>query len=178
MHLVSVNCDSLHVPLYKEKSFLSRPASLSGIFHNLRIHRNITRKSLALRFDLSEQYVSSIEDGRKFGSLRFFLKCAEFFGANPNCVKCKWANESVRRYGDRLRAKLCLDNQGFLFMTEKEILLGCVSSFFRNRHGSVNRFKYSKRNFQVPVHHRNRALIAHYIEKIRCLEGVQDGVSR
>ena len=110
MQLVHVNRDLLHVPLYKKARSLSRPDSLSGIFHRLRIHRNLTCKSLALRFGVSEDYVSAIESGSKFPSLKFCLMCAQEFGANPNWVKSKYCNEATIRFSNRLRAKLCLDN--------------------------------------------------------------------
>jgi len=109
MHLISVGGDIKHQPLYKIRYPLTRPGSLPFIFRGLRIHRNLTKRTLARKFGFTEEYVSAIESGSKFPSLRYCLLCADTFGANPNWVKTKWAKESIRRFSDRLMVRLGLE---------------------------------------------------------------------
>ena len=87
-----------------------RPNSLAGIFSNIRIDRHLSCEDLAIKFHLSLKYVTQIHNGQTFGSLAFFLKCAELFDANPNWVKIKWANESSGLSHNRLLHRLGLNN--------------------------------------------------------------------
>ncbi len=59
-------------------------------------------------------------------------------------------------------------------MSEREILIGCLQSFFRNRHKTRNRFKNSKRNPQriISVHRRYCELCRYYIRRIRALDAI------
>jgi len=75
----------------------------------MRIHRNLTRRSLAQRAGVSEDYVAAVESGSKFPSLKFCLMCGQEFGANPNWVKNKWVNERVSRFLRSLRKRLDLE---------------------------------------------------------------------
>jgi len=75
----------------------------------MRIHRNLTRGSLAQRAGFSEEYVSKVENGSIYPSLKFCLMCADLFGANPNWVKNKWANERVYRFSRSLKMRLDLE---------------------------------------------------------------------
>ena len=109
MHVISGGGDLLHQPLYKIRCPLTRPGSLPSIFRGLRINRNLTKKGLARRFGFTEEYVSAIEAGSKFPSLRYCLLCADEFGANPSWVKTKWAHDAIRRFSDRLMVRLGLD---------------------------------------------------------------------
>ena len=109
MHSISGGRDLLHSPLYRSSRHLSRQDSLSYFFRKMRVHRNLTKKRLALEFGFTEEYVSAIESGSKFPSLRYCLLCADLFGANPNWVKTKWATEVVARFSRRLMARLGLD---------------------------------------------------------------------
>lgn len=109
MHIIQGGCDPLHSPLYRNCRHLSRPNSLPYTFRKLRVYRNLTKKSLARKFGFTEEYVSAIESGSKFPSLRYCLLCADLFGANPNWAKTKWAHEAIRRFSDRLMVRLGLD---------------------------------------------------------------------
>jgi transcriptional regulator with XRE-family HTH domain len=110
MHLIAYGPKLGHSPPYQKRRHLARPDSLGRIFHNLRIHRNLTAAALAEKFGFSEDYVSAIESGSKSPSLKFCLLCGEEFGANPNWVKNKWANERIRCFSDRTKKRLGLDN--------------------------------------------------------------------
>lgn len=109
MHSIPGGRASLHVPLYKNRRPLTRPGSLPSIFRSLRIHRNLTKKELAVKFGFCEEYVSGIESGRIFASLKYCLLCAGLFDANPNWVKSKWAGEAVERFSRRLDVRLGLE---------------------------------------------------------------------
>jgi len=108
MHLAYFQEDHHYTKFYKNKGPLARPNSLAFIFHNLRIHRNLTRKALAQKFGVTEEYVSKVEDGLIFPSIKFCLMCGQEFGANPKWVKNKWVNERVDRFSVRLRKRLGL----------------------------------------------------------------------
>lgn len=110
MHLIAYGPKLGRSPLYQKRRHLARPDSLPRIFHNLRIHRNLTAAALGKKFGFSEDYVSQIESGSKFPSLNFCLKCAEEFGANPGWVKSKWLKEAIERFSDRLMKRLGLDD--------------------------------------------------------------------
>ncbi len=109
MHLISYVPKLGHSPFYQKRSTLTRVDSLPYIFRKLRIHRNMTKRALAAKFSVSEEYVSAIEIGSKFPSLNFCLKCGEEFGANPGWVKSKWAKEAIERFTCRLNKRLSLD---------------------------------------------------------------------
>lgn len=109
MYLIPGGCGLLQIPLYKIGRRSSRPDSLPGIFLKLRLYRGVSRKSLGLKFNLSERYISDIETGIRFPSLRYCLLCAGEFGANPEWVKSKYANEAIYRYSDRIRKRLGLE---------------------------------------------------------------------
>jgi DNA-binding XRE family transcriptional regulator len=108
MHLIYHGPNIVHPPFYPKRISLSRPDSLCSIFRNLRIHHNLTKGALAEKFSVSKEYVSAIESGSKFPSLKFCLLCGEEFGANPNWVKNKWANERISRFSDVVRRRLDL----------------------------------------------------------------------
>lgn len=110
MHLVSYAPRTKLDPFYQKRPFLARPDSLPHLFRKLRQNHNLTKGSLADKFGLSEEYVSSIEGGSKFPSLSFSIKCAREFGINPKYVKSKWAREVIERYSDRLNRRLGLDD--------------------------------------------------------------------
>jgi len=76
----------------------------------MRIHRNLTRKALAQRCGVSEEYVFSIENGSKFPSVMYCLKCSDLFGANPSWIKTKWAKEALERFSNRLMKRLGLND--------------------------------------------------------------------
>lgn len=109
MHLIQGCNHLLRSPLYRSCGHLSRPNSLPYTFRKLRIHRNLTKKSLAHKFGFTEEYVSAIESGSKFPSLRYCLLCADEFGASVGWVKSKWANEAIKRFSARLMVRLGLD---------------------------------------------------------------------
>jgi transcriptional regulator with XRE-family HTH domain len=108
MHLVSGSSDRLHDPLYQFPKSIARPGTLPDIFHKLRVHKNLSCASLSKLLRVSERYIRDIESGTRFSSLRYCLLCADLFGANPNWVKSKYANEAVFRYSVRLRCRLGL----------------------------------------------------------------------
>lgn len=76
----------------------------------MRLYRGLSRGSLSEKFGLSERYISDIETGVRFPSLRYCLLCAGEFGANPNWVKSKYANEAIYRYSSRIRERLGVDD--------------------------------------------------------------------
>ena len=110
MHLVSYGPKIGFKLFYRNRGQLARPDTLPHLFYKLRQNRNLTKRSLADKFGVSEEYVSAIESGSKFPSLNFSLKCAQEFEINPNYVKNKWAKEAIERYGRRLLRRLGLDD--------------------------------------------------------------------
>lgn len=110
MHLVAYGPKIGLKSFYPKRSVLARPYSLPHLFWKLRQNHNLTKRSLADKFGISEEYVSSIESGSKFPSLSFSLKCAREFGINPKYVKSKWAREVIERFSDRLNRRLGLDD--------------------------------------------------------------------
>lgn len=112
MHLIWHGPDIDCLPFYPNAPALSRVDTLPYFFRRMRQHHNLTKGSLAAKFGVSEDYVSSVESGFKFPSLKFCLLCGDLFGANPNWIKNKWANEKVSRFSCRLRRSLDLDDNG------------------------------------------------------------------
>ena len=110
MHLVSYAPRTKLNPFYQKRPSLARPDSLPHLFRKLRQNRTLTKRSLAAKFGLSEEYVFSIESGSKFPSLNFCIKCAREFEINPNYVKSKWAREAIGRFSDRLNRRLGFDD--------------------------------------------------------------------
>jgi transcriptional regulator with XRE-family HTH domain len=106
MHLVSSMMSRSRSSFYPKRRQLCNPYSLPYIFRKLLIDHNLTKAALAAKFGLSEGYVSEIESGSRFPSLRFCLLCANEFGANPEWVKVKYSNAAVSRYSDRLKKRL------------------------------------------------------------------------
>jgi len=76
----------------------------------MRIHKNLTRASLAKKIGFTEEYVSDVESGHIFPNLQYCLRCAKEFDFNPNWVKVKWANNVIERYSRRVRKKLGIDD--------------------------------------------------------------------
>lgn len=110
MHLVSYGPKIGLKSFYRNREHLARPDSLSHLFYKLRQNSNLTKRSLADKFGVAEDYVSAIESGSKFPSLNFSLKCAREFEINPNYVKSKWAREVIERFSDRLNRRLGLED--------------------------------------------------------------------
>jgi transcriptional regulator with XRE-family HTH domain len=108
MHLVAYGSKIGLKSFYQKRSALTRVDSLPHLFYKLRQNRNLTKRALAAKFSVSEDYVSAIESGSKFPSLNFCLKCAQEFEVNPNYVKSKWAREVIERFSDRLNRRLGL----------------------------------------------------------------------
>jgi transcriptional regulator with XRE-family HTH domain len=95
-------------PSYLKRSPLCNPYSLPVFFRKMRIWRDLTKRALADKLGYSEEYVSSVESGSRFPSIRYCLLCANEFGANPEWVKAKYMNVAVDRYSDRLKKRLDL----------------------------------------------------------------------
>lgn len=109
MHLVGGLEGRLYPRSYHSRQVLTRPDSLQHVFRKPRIHRNLTKRTLAEMFSVSERYVSDVENGSRFPSLRFCLKSAELYGANPCWVKNVWAKEAIERFTGRLLKRLKLE---------------------------------------------------------------------
>jgi DNA-binding XRE family transcriptional regulator len=112
MHLVWHGPNIVHRSFYPITWVLSRVDTLPYFFRRMRQHNNLTKAALAEKFSVSEDYVSAVEEGSKFPSLKFCLLCGDLFGANPNWIKNKWANERVLRFRCRLEKALDLDDNG------------------------------------------------------------------
>jgi transcriptional regulator with XRE-family HTH domain len=110
MHLIAYGPKLGYFPFYRKRVSLARPDSLGHLFHKLRQNHTLTKRALAEKFCISEDYVSAIESGSKFPSLSFSLKCAREFEINPNYVKSKWAREAIERFSDRLNRRLGFDD--------------------------------------------------------------------
>ncbi len=109
MHLVGGLEDHVFLRSYHSRRPLTRPGSLPYVFRKLRISHNLTKRALAEMFSVSERYVSDVESGSRFPSLRYCLQCGDLFGANPLWVKNQWAREAVQRFQERLFKRLSLD---------------------------------------------------------------------
>ena len=114
MHVISSNVSPSPSRFYLKRSCFTRPGSLCSVFRKLRQHRGLTKRALAAKFGASEEYVSAIESGLKFPSLRYCLFCADMFGANPLWVKTMFAREAVSRFSSRLNGRLGLADYGGL----------------------------------------------------------------
>jgi len=112
MHLMKGIEDRCHSRSYHNKQVLTRPDSLAYLFRKLRIHRNMTKRALAEKFSVSEKYVYEVENGYRFPSLRYCLRCGEFFGANSQWVRLQWARQAIDRYADRVYRRLHLERWG------------------------------------------------------------------
>ena len=110
MHLVSYGPKIVYGQLYQKRSTLTRVDSLPHFFRKMRVHRNLTKGTLAAKFGFSKDYVSAVEGGSKFPSLKFCLLCGQEFGANPNWIKNKWARWATKRFTKRIRERLKLDD--------------------------------------------------------------------
>jgi transcriptional regulator with XRE-family HTH domain len=108
MHLASYAPKLAVSSVYHNKPVLARQDSLAHLFYKLRIHRNLTKRALALKFGVTEDYLSRVESGSRFPSISFSLKCAVEFDINPVYVRNRWANEATRLFSDRLRRRLKL----------------------------------------------------------------------
>jgi len=109
MHSIQGREEKDFVASYHKCQVLTRPDTLPYVFRKLRIHRNLTKRSLAEMFSVSERYISDVENGSKFPSLAYCLKCGELFGANAQWVKLKWSREAVIRYRKKLYNRMGLD---------------------------------------------------------------------
>lgn len=108
MHLASYAGKLALKSVYHKRPVLAREDSLAYLFYKLRIHRNLTKRALALKFGVTEDYLSRVESGSRFPSLSFCLKCAGEFDFNPEYVKTRWVNEAVNIFEWRLRRRLNL----------------------------------------------------------------------
>lgn len=106
MHLVSDTRPPLSFPSYQKKLYFTRAYSLPYIFRMLRIDRDLTKKALAAKIGVREDYLSRVEDGSRFPTLNFCLACGKEFGFNPNWVKVKWVNALLERMAVKLRQRL------------------------------------------------------------------------
>lgn len=109
MHLVKGVEDRRPTSSYHRTQALTRPNTLPYIFRKLRVHRNLTKRALAEKFSVSERYVYEVENGSRFPSLRYCLKCGQLFGANAQWVKTQWARQATERYSERLLKRLGLE---------------------------------------------------------------------
>jgi len=100
----------MQTTFYQNRTVLTRPDTLPYIFRKLRINRNMTKRRIAEKFSVSEGYVQAVESGQKFPSIRYCLRCANEFGANPQWVKNKYAKEALQRYTIRLNQRLGIEN--------------------------------------------------------------------
>jgi len=112
MHLVWHGPNIVHRSFYPNTPVLSRVDTLPYFFRRMRQHQNMTIAALAEKCGVLADYVSAVEGGSKFPSLKFCLLCGDLFGANANWIKNKWANEKVSRFSDRIRKRLDLDGNG------------------------------------------------------------------
>jgi transcriptional regulator with XRE-family HTH domain len=106
MHLVAYGPKIGFKPFYKSREHLARPDTLPHILYKLRQNHNLTKRSLAAKFGVSEEYISAVEGGSRFPSLNFCLKCAREFEINPYYVKSRWAREAIEIFSDRLYRRL------------------------------------------------------------------------
>jgi transcriptional regulator with XRE-family HTH domain len=109
MHLVVYAPQRDLKPFYRIKGHFARPYSLLYLFRKLRQNHNLTIRTLADKFGVTQDYVSKIEGGSEFPSLNFCLKCATEFDINPKYVTNKWAREAIERFSDRLNRRLGLE---------------------------------------------------------------------
>lgn len=110
MHLIAYGRKLAFRSFYHNSPVLARQDSLAYLFYRLRLHRNFTKRSLSLKFGVSEDYLSKVESGSRFPSLSFCLQCAIQFEVNPDYVKSRWVNEAVRVFSERLHKRLKLEN--------------------------------------------------------------------
>lgn len=95
---------------YHGRVIFTRIETLPNLFHKLRIYRNLTRKSLAQKFGVPEDYIAKMETGQRLPSLKYCLLCAKEFGANPEWVKRKWFKEMMKGLEERLKKKFEIEN--------------------------------------------------------------------
>jgi len=110
MHLIHCQPEPYSSLFYHRNEILTRVNSLPYLFKKLRIHRNLTKESLSKKFNVSENYIYTIEAGIKPPSLHYSLMSAEEFGINPEWVKRKWLKEMMVVIEERLKKRLRLEN--------------------------------------------------------------------
>jgi len=110
MHLIHGQSLSGYSEFYQNKEIVTRTNSLPFIFRKLRIHRNLTRRSLAQKLGVTENYIYRVESGQKIPSLKFSMKCAHEFGINPEYVKRKWFRAMMDFIGVMLKKRLNLED--------------------------------------------------------------------
>lgn len=110
MHLASSVPRSCCPSSYRNCIDFARVNTLPYVFRKLRIHRNLTKRALAEKVLVSEEYVSQVEHCSRFPSLKYCLACGEEFGFNPEWIKVKWLNAVMERVNSRLMKRLGFDD--------------------------------------------------------------------
>lgn len=110
MHLVYQEPVSQHASSYQNSAILTRPYTLAYLFRKLRINHTLNKSALAEICCVPEAYVSDVEDGSRFPSLRFCLSCASEFGVNPEWVKRMWFREFIGRFEGRVKKRLEIED--------------------------------------------------------------------
>ncbi len=93
---------SIRIP----ENFNFRSNSLSFLFREIRASKGITKKSIAEKLGVSEEYISQVEQGTKRLPLRCWLLICEEFGMNPQWLKKKWLSETLSRMGEKLEERI------------------------------------------------------------------------
>jgi DNA-binding XRE family transcriptional regulator len=112
MHLIWHGPNIVHRSFYPNTPALSRVDTLPYFFRRMRQHYNLTQSVLAEKLLVKGLYVAEVEAGLRLPTLKYCLQCGDLFGANPNWIKNKWANERVLRFRSRLEKALDLDDNG------------------------------------------------------------------
>ncbi len=109
MHLIAHGLKLTHKPFYQNRQFLTRADSLPYLFRKFRLNHNLTKRTLAAKFCISEKLVEEIEAGLKPPSLDICLLYAKEFEMNPEWVKRKWYKGTVAHFSEKLKRRIKLE---------------------------------------------------------------------
>jgi DNA-binding XRE family transcriptional regulator len=96
--------------LINDEGFVVTEAnSLSHLFVPLRLNKRISRAEMAKRLRVSEEYLCSIENGKRTPPIEVCLDYAREVDLNPQWLKRRLYVEMVSSFKDRLKKRLGLE---------------------------------------------------------------------
>ena len=85
-----------------------RSVVIPRIMRMMRLGRKMTQTALAAKLLVTPNYIYLLENGRKFPSLKFCIRFAEYFEMNPNWIKTAWLRDYVSWVRVKMESRLGL----------------------------------------------------------------------
>lgn len=82
--------------------------SLAHLFIQRRVDEGLSVESFSKNIGFPENYIKSVEYGKRIPSLKYSLKCAQEFSINPNWVKNRWVKDMTSWFEEKLLNRLKL----------------------------------------------------------------------